>query len=111
MKSMQMQCMSHEPCLVKMKLKHLSQTQLNLHFITSTFYNLITDTDDDNYRPSKRARADFRPPAGPRSHDDTDGMQSSPGRSQRGHSREDVPMTDQTDDDPYEVWPLFSLLY
>ncbi|GLT72172.1 hypothetical protein SLA2020_441270 [Shorea laevis] len=60
------------------------------------------DTDDDNYRPSKRARADFRPPAGPRSHDDTDGMQSSPGRSQRGHSREDVPMTDQTDDDPDE---------
>lgn len=30
-------------------------------------------------------------------------MQSSPGRSQRGHSRDDVPMTDQTDDDPYEV--------
>ncbi|XP_061991062.1 DNA replication licensing factor MCM2 [Rosa rugosa] len=53
------------------------------------------DTDEDNYRPSKRARADFRPP---RSADDTDGMPSSPGRSQPGHSREDVPMTDQTDD-------------
>ncbi|TYJ16721.1 hypothetical protein E1A91_A09G002600v1 [Gossypium mustelinum] len=53
------------------------------------------DTDDDNYRPSKRTRADFRP-------DDTDGMQSSPGRSQQGHSRDDVPMTDRTDDYPYE---------
>ncbi|KAJ8452179.1 hypothetical protein Cgig2_016760 [Carnegiea gigantea] len=57
------------------------------------------DTDDDNYRPSKRSRADFRPP---RSYDDTDAEQSSPGRSQHGHSREDVPMTDPTDDDPYE---------
>ncbi|TYG52123.1 hypothetical protein ES288_D09G003100v1 [Gossypium darwinii] len=53
------------------------------------------DTDDDNYRPSKRTRADFRP-------DDIDGMQSSPGRSQQGHSRDDVPMTDRTDDYPYE---------
>ncbi|KAJ6307769.1 hypothetical protein OIU76_017541 [Salix suchowensis] len=56
------------------------------------------DTDDDSYRPSKRSRADFRPP---RSYDDVDtddGLQSSPGRSQRGHSREDVPMTDQTED-------------
>lgn len=60
----------------------------------------IADTDDDNYRPSKRARADFRPPVP--SDDDVDGMQSSPGRS-RGHSREDVPMTDQTEDDRYEV--------
>ncbi|KAJ0101307.1 hypothetical protein Patl1_05630 [Pistacia atlantica] len=49
------------------------------------------DTDDDNYRPSKRSRADFRPR---RSQDDTDGMQSSP--------RDDVPMTDATDDYPYE---------
>ncbi|KAJ8759389.1 hypothetical protein K2173_006909 [Erythroxylum novogranatense] len=56
------------------------------------------DTDDDNYRPSKRSRADFRP----RSFDDADGIQSSPGMSQRGHSRDDVPMTDQTDDYPYE---------
>ncbi|KAH8522358.1 hypothetical protein H0E87_003111 [Populus deltoides] len=56
------------------------------------------DTDDDSYRPSKRSRADFRPP---RSYDDVDtddGMQSSPGRSQSRHSREDVPMTDQTED-------------
>ncbi|XP_039061205.1 DNA replication licensing factor MCM2-like [Hibiscus syriacus] len=60
------------------------------------------DTDDDNYRPSKRPRADFRPPTTPRSYDDTDGMQSSPGRSQQGHSRDDVPMTDRTDDYPYE---------
>ena len=64
---------------------------------------IITDTDDDNYRPSKRSRADFRPPAAPRSYDDTDGMQSSPGMSQQGHSRDDVPMTDRTDDYPYEV--------
>ncbi|GMP57405.1 hypothetical protein CsSME_00021521 [Camellia sinensis var. sinensis] len=60
------------------------------------------DTDDDNYRPSKRSRADFRPPTIARSFDDTDAMQSSPGRSQRGHSREDVPMTDQTDYEPYD---------
>ncbi|OMP00910.1 hypothetical protein CCACVL1_03252 [Corchorus capsularis] len=52
------------------------------------------DTDDENYRPSKRSRADFRPSAAARSYDDTDGMQSSPGRSQQGHSRDDVPMTD-----------------
>ncbi|KAL9325671.1 hypothetical protein ACSQ67_006316 [Phaseolus vulgaris] len=51
------------------------------------------DTDDDSHRPSKRARADFR--ASLPSDDD---LQSSPGRS-RGHSREDVPMTDQTEDD------------
>lgn len=70
------------------------------------FYTLITDTDDENYRPSKRTRADFRPPTTPRGADDTDAMQSSPGRSQRGHSREDVPMTDPTDDDPYEVLML-----
>ncbi|KAK7275965.1 hypothetical protein RIF29_17093 [Crotalaria pallida] len=74
------------------------------------------DTDDDNsYRPSKRARADRpradrpradrpradrpradRPPPVP-SEDDLDGMHSLPGRSHRGHSREDIPMTDQTD--------------
>ncbi|KAJ1421767.1 Nucleic acid-binding, OB-fold [Sesbania bispinosa] len=61
---------------------------------------LLHDQDDDSYRPSKRARADFRPPVP--SDDDLDGMQSSPGRSERGHSREDVPMTDQTEDDRYE---------
>lgn len=33
MKSMQMQCMSHELCLVKMKLIHLLQ-------LNSAFYNL-----------------------------------------------------------------------
>ncbi|WOK91622.1 DNA replication licensing factor MCM2 [Canna indica] len=62
------------------------------------------DTDDDhNYRRPKRFRADFRPPTGGRSEDDTEGAtQSSPGRSQRGHSRDDVVMTDQTDDDQYE---------
>ncbi|OMP05478.1 DNA replication licensing factor mcm2 [Corchorus olitorius] len=57
------------------------------------------DTDDDNYRPFKRSRADFRPPAAARSYDDTDGMQSSLGRSQQSHSRDDVPMTDRTTDD------------
>ncbi|CDP19000.1 unnamed protein product [Coffea canephora] len=60
------------------------------------------DTDDDNYRPSKRTRADFRPPTAPRSFEDTDAMQSSPGRSQPANSRGDVPMTDPTDDDPFE---------
>ncbi|KAL6969175.1 DNA helicase [Sarracenia purpurea var. burkii] len=70
-------------------------TMLNIEII-------FVDTDDDNYRPSKRSRADFRPPTTPRSFEDTDAMQSSPGRSQRAHSREDVPMTDQTDYEPYE---------
>ncbi|MBA0682031.1 hypothetical protein Goari_023790 [Gossypium aridum] len=60
------------------------------------------DIDDDNYRPSKRQRADLRPPSAPRSYDDTDGLQSSPGRSQQDHSRDDVPMTDRTDDYRYE---------
>ncbi|MQL74419.1 hypothetical protein Taro_006803 [Colocasia esculenta] len=61
------------------------------------------DTDDDiSIRRPKRHRADFRPPGGARSDDDGDAMQSSPGRSQRGHSRDDVPITDQTDDDPYD---------
>ncbi|KAF5741238.1 DNA replication licensing factor MCM2 [Tripterygium wilfordii] len=55
--------------------------------------------DDDDYRPSKRSRA---LPNSLSSYDDTDGAQSSPGRSQPGHSRDDVPMTDQTDDYPYE---------
>lgn len=61
----------------------------------------ISDTDEESYRPSKRTRADFRPAGTPGS--DTDGMASSPGRSQRGNSRDDIPMTDQTDDDPYDV--------
>ncbi|CAD6257112.1 unnamed protein product [Miscanthus lutarioriparius] len=66
------------------------------------------DTDEDmNFRRPKRHRASFRPPSGPRtprSDDDGDGATpSSPGRSQRGmYSGGDVPMTDQTDDDPYE---------
>ncbi|GAB2292715.1 hypothetical protein Dimus_026952 [Dionaea muscipula] len=60
------------------------------------------DTDDENYRPSKRTRADLRPSTAAQTYDDTDPDQSSPGRSQHGHSREDVPMTDATDDDPYE---------
>jgi len=60
----------------------------------------IADTDDDNHRSSKRARADFRPSVA--SDDDFDGMQSSPGRSQR-HSREDILMTDQTEDDRDDV--------
>ncbi|XP_058087514.1 DNA replication licensing factor MCM2-like [Magnolia sinica] len=62
------------------------------------------DIDDEiNYRHLKRSTADFRLPRGPRSYDDTDGgTPSSPGRSQRGHLRDDVPMTDQTEDEPYE---------
>ena len=63
-------------------------------------WHFVAHTDDDCYRPSKRAMADFGPP---RIYDDNDGMQSSPGRSQHGYSREDAPMTDQTDDDGYEV--------
>nr|ACN78877.2 minichromosome maintenance 2 protein [Pisum sativum] len=60
------------------------------------------DTDDDSYRPSKRARADHRSSVPP-SEDDLDGMNSSPGRSQRGqHSRDDNPTTDQNEDDQYE---------
>ncbi|KAL9342226.1 hypothetical protein Peur_065551 [Populus x canadensis] len=54
------------------------------------------DTDDDSYRPSKGSKADFRPP---KSYDDVDiddDLQSSLGRSHRSHSREDVPMPDQT---------------
>ncbi|MCI01781.1 DNA replication licensing factor MCM2-like, partial [Trifolium medium] len=57
-------------------------------------------TDDDSYRPSKRARADHR--SSVPSDDDLDGMNSSPGRSPRRHSREDNPTTDQNDDDQYE---------
>uniref|UniRef100_J3N8E2 DNA replication licensing factor MCM2 n=1 Tax=Oryza brachyantha TaxID=4533 RepID=J3N8E2_ORYBR len=66
------------------------------------------DTDEDmSFRRPKRHRANFRPPREPRtprSDDDGDGATpSSPGRSQRGmYSGGDVPMTDQTDDDPYE---------
>ncbi|VFQ64957.1 unnamed protein product [Cuscuta campestris] len=65
------------------------------------------DTDDDNYRPTKRSRADFRPPTTPNSVDDSDAMQSSPGgdgsRWRGGGSNSgDVPMTDQTDDEQYE---------
>ncbi|XP_051122659.1 DNA replication licensing factor MCM2 [Andrographis paniculata] len=57
------------------------------------------DTDDDSVRPSKRVRADYRPQGTP---NDTDGIQSSPGRSQQGNSVDDAPMTDQTDDDPFD---------
>ncbi|GJN13092.1 hypothetical protein PR202_ga31426 [Eleusine coracana subsp. coracana] len=65
------------------------------------------DTDEDsNFRRPKRHRASFRPPSGPRTPRSDDGgdgaTPSSPGRSQRGYSGGDVPMTDQTDDDPYE---------
>lgn len=72
------------------------------------FLMLVPDTDEDNFRPLKRTRADFKPPpTTPRSFDDTDAMHSSPGRSQWGNSRDDVHMTDQTDDDPYEVPKFF----
>lgn len=69
----------------------------------------MADTDDDNYRPSKRTRA---APASRRNNDDdADAMQSSPGRSQHGHSREDVPTTDQTDDEPFEVFTFLIYLF
>lgn len=72
----------------------------------------MADTDDDNYRPSKRTRADFRPPGSRRNHDDdADAMQSSPRRSQEGPFREDVPTTDQTDDEPFEVFNFLIYLY
>ncbi|MCL7034055.1 hypothetical protein MKW94_030662 [Papaver nudicaule] len=60
------------------------------------------DTDEDiSNRRTKRSRV--RPPVEPRSVDDLDGTPSSPGRSQGGgHSRDDIPMTDQTDEEPYE---------
>ncbi|GKV47172.1 hypothetical protein SLEP1_g54090 [Rubroshorea leprosula] len=61
----------------------------------------LSDTDDDNYRPSKRLRVDFRPPAVSRSYDDIDGLQSSPGRA---HSWDDVPMTDNIDNYLDELW-------
>lgn len=71
---------------------------------------LVADTDDDSYRPSKRSRAD-RPPRR-RVHNDTDnGLQSSPGRSQPVNSRDDVPMTDQTDDYADEVMETCSLMF
>lgn len=69
----------------------------------------IADTDDDSYRPSKRARADHRSSAP--SDDDLDGMNSSPGRSQHGHSREDNPTTDQNDDDQYEVLSTLNFIF
>lgn len=70
-----------------------------------------TDSEEDNYRPSKRSRADFRPPASARSYDDNDGMQSSPGRSQRENSRDDVPMTDHSVDDQYEVFKALRYIF
>ena len=83
----------------------------DLHVSYCIFKSLlfhVADTDEDmNFRRPKRHRTSFRPPSGPRtprSDDDGDGATpSSPGRSQRGYSGGDVPMTDQTDDDPFEV--------
>ncbi|BFG30930.1 hypothetical protein CerSpe_172040 [Prunus speciosa] len=91
----QLQCMAD---------RRASEIELDTHDSIQTTRKLPhllhdQDTDDDSHRPSKRARADFRPP---RNYNDNDGMQSSPGRSQRRNFREDVPMTDQTDDDGYE---------
>ncbi|CAN6483836.1 unnamed protein product [Victoria cruziana] len=58
------------------------------------------DTDEDQQmRPRRRFRADGRRP--PASTDDTDGaMQSSPGHPPRWPPRDDIPMTDQTEDEP-----------
>ncbi|KAG0459669.1 hypothetical protein HPP92_022797 [Vanilla planifolia] len=64
--------------------------------------NRYTD-DDDYFRRSKRFRADFRPPSGPRSEEDVVGTPSSPGRSGQPRTpRDDFPTTDQTEDDMYE---------
>ncbi|RWR84961.1 DNA replication licensing factor MCM2 [Cinnamomum micranthum f. kanehirae] len=64
---------------------------------------VILDTDDDmNYKRLKRHRADLRPPRA--SCEDTGGgTSSSQGTSQPGHSRDEVPMTDQTDEEHSEV--------
>ncbi|KAK6139089.1 hypothetical protein DH2020_027169 [Rehmannia glutinosa] len=62
---------------------------------------VLSHTDDDNYRPSKRTRAG--PPTTPRSMDDTDGMPSSPGRSQRGNSRDDDEENDEGEFEMYRV--------
>ncbi|XP_031495177.1 DNA replication licensing factor MCM2 [Nymphaea colorata] len=60
------------------------------------------DTDEDQHmRPRRRLRVDGKRPAA--STDDTDGaMQSSPGHPPRWLPRDDTPMTNQTDDEPYE---------
>jgi hypothetical protein len=79
----------------------LINLKIRCWLLISEFF--IADTDDDSYRPSKRARADHR--SSVPSDDDLDGMNSSPGRSPRRHSREDNPTTDQNDDDQYEVFP------
>jgi hypothetical protein len=78
--------------------------------VRNMFSYYRADTDEDvNFRRPKRHRASFRPPSDPRtprtrSDDDGDGATpSSPGQSHRGYSGGDVPMTDQTDDDPYWV--------
>ncbi|KAG6470955.1 hypothetical protein ZIOFF_072043 [Zingiber officinale] len=84
-------------------LTHTQCLGFTLATTNSAFKKCYSYTDDDtNIRRPKRFRADFRPPTGGRNDDTDGGSQSSPGRSLQGHSREDVPMTDQTDDDPYE---------
>lgn len=58
---------------------------------------MVSDSDDDlSARRTKRLRANNRQ-SGP-SGEDGDTIQSSPGRSQGAHSRDDVPMTDHTDE-------------
>lgn len=80
---------------------------------------MVTDTDDDSYRPSKRTRANFRPPGGggggspPSSPGDEAGGDDGGGGGRRGGRGRggnddtdpptDIPMTDQTDDDLYDV--------
>lgn len=74
---------------------------------------MVTDTDDDSYIPSKRTRANFWPPGGA-----PGSPPSSPGFETGGDGGDDggggggnddtdpptdIPMTDQTDDDLYEV--------
>ncbi|GER39223.1 DNA replication licensing factor MCM2 [Striga asiatica] len=69
--------------------------------VSLTLLDLYFDTDDDEDRPPKRTRGD-RQPNTPTSMDDTDGIPSSPGRSQGGNFRDDVSMTDMDDDEENE---------
>ncbi|KAI3787309.1 hypothetical protein L1987_41687 [Smallanthus sonchifolius] len=54
------------------------------------------DTDDDSYRPSKRTRADFRPPSSPAF------SSGGGGEGGGGGDGDDPPTTDHTDDDLFE---------
>ncbi|XXG72740.1 hypothetical protein AAC387_Pa07g1770 [Persea americana] len=82
---------------------HLTMPTKKMETVSvSTTTRISLDTDDDmNYRRPNRHRADLRPPRA--SHEDTGGgTSSSRATSQPGHSRDEVPMTDQTDEEHSE---------